>query len=232
MEPRKLVNGLSTISRMRNCCLILMLLVASVAYSQTRQQWRDSLEALSAQLQRTPADIDLRLRKAEANINPGSLDLGGGVGDVREVQGVLEEGDQQDHQRDDGRLALESDEETPQKLRHAGRLFLGLAHALQKMGRRTDTMDQLNTLVEQFPDSAAAYAARAAYETELKLYDVALYDWDEAIRRQPLNADFVVSKADILIGQGRNADARTCLSAGIRRGIPRYALKEWLDKCK
>ena len=86
--------------------------------------------------------------------------------------------------------------------------------------------------MEQFPDSATAYAARAAYETEQKLYDVALYDWDEAIRRQPLNADFVVSKADILIRQNRYADARKELTAAIRRGIPRYALKEWLDKCK
>lgn len=237
MEPRKLVNGLSTISRMRNCCLILMLLVASVAYSQTRQQWRDSLEALSAQLQRTPADIDLRLRKAEANINLEQWDYA-----LAEYGKVL-------HADEHNMAALYFRAYVHTQQRHydlakvdyetflgiVPRHFearLGLAHALQKMGRRTDTMDQLNTLVEQFPDSAAAYAARAAYETELKLYDVALYDWDEAIRRQPLNADFVVSKADILIGQGRNADARTCLSAGIRRGIPRYALKEWLDKCK
>ena len=90
----------------------------------------------------------------------------------------------------------------------------------------------VNRLVQMFPDSADAYAARAAFETEQKLYDIALYDWDEAIRRRPLNEGFVVSKADILITLNRMDEARRCLNAAIRRGIPRYALKEWLDKCK
>ena len=97
---------------------------------------------------------------------------------------------------------------------------------------KTDTIDQLNTLVDQFPDSATANAARAAFETEQQQYDIALFDWDEAIRRQPQNAGFVVSKADILIRQNRHSEARTELMGAIRRGIPRYALKEWLDKCK
>ena len=109
---------------------------------------------------------------------------------------------------------------------------LGLAHVLQKMGRKTDTVDELNRLVQMFPDSADAYAARAAYETELKQYDIALYDWDEAIRRKPLNSGFVVSKADILIKLYRMDEARKELNAAIKRGVPRYALKEWLDKCK
>ena len=100
------------------------------------------------------------------------------------------------------------------------------------MGRKTDTFDELNRIVQMFPDSADAYAARAAFETEQKQYDVALYDWDEAIRRKPLNEGFVVSKADILITLYRMDEARRCLNDAIKRGIPRYALKEWLDKCK
>jgi tetratricopeptide (TPR) repeat protein len=109
---------------------------------------------------------------------------------------------------------------------------LGLAHVLQKLGRKTETTDELNRLIQMFPDSADAYAARAAYETEMKQYDIALYDWDEAIRRKPLKSGFVVSKADILIRLYRMDEARKELNAAIKRGIPRYALKEWLDKCK
>ena len=41
-----------------------------------------------------------------------------------------------------------------------------------------------------------------------------------------------VSKADILIRLYRMDEARKELNAAIKRGIPRYALKEWLDKCK
>ena len=99
------------------------------------------------------------------------------------------------------------------------------------MGRKTDTFDELNRIVQMFPDSADAYAARAAFETEQKLYDIALYDWDEAIRRRPLNDGYVVSKANILITLNLLDEARRELNAAIKRGIPRYALKEWLDKC-
>lgn len=205
--------------------------------AQSRQQWRDSLEVITEQLRRRPADIDLRLRKAEANINLEQWDY------ALAEYGKILHADEQNlaalyfrayvHAQQRHYDLAKVDYETFLGLvPHHFEARLGLAHVLQKMGRKTDAADQLNTLVEQFPDSATAYAARAAYETEQKLYDVALYDWDEAIRRQPLNADFVVSKADILIRQNRYADARKELTAAIRRGIPRYALKEWLDKCK
>ena len=109
---------------------------------------------------------------------------------------------------------------------------LGLARVDELMGRKTDALDEYNPLVQMFPDSADAYAARAAYETELKQYDIALYDWDEAIRRKPLQSGYVVSKADILIFLNRMDEARAELNAAVRRGIPRYALKDWFEKCR
>jgi tetratricopeptide (TPR) repeat protein len=109
---------------------------------------------------------------------------------------------------------------------------LGLAHVLQKMGRKTDTVDELNRIVLLFPDSAQAYAARAAYETELGQYEVALFDWDEALRCQPSNEGYTVSKVDVLIRMNRRKEARETLDALVRKGTPRGALKEWYDQCK
>ena len=109
---------------------------------------------------------------------------------------------------------------------------LGLAHVLQKMGRKTATFDELNRIVQLFPDSADAYAARAVYEMEQQMDDAALYDWDEAIRLQPANVDFVVSKVDILLRQGRRKEAREVLDAVTHHGVPRGMLKEWYDRCK
>jgi tetratricopeptide (TPR) repeat protein len=207
------------------------------ASAQSRSEWRDSLETLTSQLKRTPADVDLRLRKAEANINLEQWDY------ALAEYGKILHADEHNlaalyfrayvHTQQNHYDLARVDYETFLGLqpRHF-EARLGLAHVLQKMGRKTDTIDQLNTLVEQFPDSATAYAARAAFETEQQQYDIALFDWDEAIRRQPQNAGFVVSKADILIRQNRHAEALTELNGAIRRGIPRYALKEWLDKCK
>ena len=109
---------------------------------------------------------------------------------------------------------------------------LGLAHTLQKLGRKTDTFDELNRIVLLFPDSADAYAARAAYEAEQQQYDAAVYDWDEALRRQPENVEYGVSKVDALIRLGRRDEARELLDAIVRRGTPRGALKEWYDQLK
>ena len=67
---------------------------------------------------------------------------------------------------------------------------------------------------------------------ERELYGPALYDWDEALRRQPLNADFVVSKTDVLLRMKRNDEAWATLQEAMSKGVPRAALKEWIDKCK
>jgi len=205
--------------------------------AQTRQQWRDSLEVLNAQIAKDPQNLNLHLLKAEANINLEQWEYA-----LAEYGKILHADEKnlaalffrayihtQQHHYDLARVDYEA------FLRLQPTHFearLGLAHVLQKMGRKTDTIDELNRLVQMFPDSADAYAARAAFETELKQYDLALYDWDEAIRRKPLQSGYVVSKADILIAQYRMDEAREELNAAIKRGVPRYALKEWLDKCR
>ena len=205
--------------------------------AQTRQQWRDSLEVLNAKIGRDPSNLHLHLLKAEANINLEQWDYA--LAEYGKILHVDEKNlaalyfrafvHMQQNHYDLARVDYESFL-LLQPLHFEARL--GLAHVMQKLGRKTEATDELNRLVQMFPDSADAYAARAAYETEQKQYETALYDWDEAIRRKPMNAGFVVSKSDILIRLYRMDEARRELDAAIRRGIPRYALKEWLDKCK
>jgi len=228
-------------ARLFACLVIIItnysLLITNSVSAQTRQQWRDSLEVLNAKIGRDPNNLDLHLLKAEANINLEQWDYA-----LAEYGKILHVDEKnlaalyfrafvhiQQHHLDLARVDYET------FLRLQPQHFearLGLAHVLQKMGRKSDTTDELNRLVQMFPDSADAYAARAAFETEQKLYDIALFDWDEAIRRRPLNEGFVVSKADILINLYRMDEARRELNAAVKRGIPRYALKEWFDKCK
>ena len=209
----------------------------STVSAQTRQEWRDSLETLSANLKQDPNNIDLRLRKAEADIQLEQWDYA-----LAEYGRILR-ADEKNlvalyfrayvHERQkhydlakvdyDAFLAIE-----PVHLEAR----LGLAHVLQKMGRRQDTVDELNRIVQMFPDSADAYAARAAYETEQQQWDVALYDWDEAVRRRPENVDFAISKVDVLLQLGRRGEAKECLDKLVRQGTPRGSLKDWYDKCK
>jgi tetratricopeptide (TPR) repeat protein len=202
---------------MRKLLLSAMLALLSLSASaQTRQEWRDSLTRLNDSIRLKPYDTDLRLRKAAVNIELEQWDYA-----AEEYGRVL--------RIDPKNLAAlyyrayvnttlrrydlaKSDYET--FLTIVPRHFearLGLAMTKRSLGRQVETMDELNLLVQQFPDSAMAYAARANYETELKQYDAALYDWDEAIRLRPGMADFIASKAQVLRAMKRDDEAEALL---------------------
>lgn len=215
----------------------MTLIVAVCAQAQTPREWRDSVSYLIEAIRQNPKSIDLRLKKAEANINLQQWEYA-----VQEYGYVLRLDERnlaalyfrafchsQLKHYDLARVDYEAFL-TLQPLHFES--HLGLAHTLQKLGRQTETLDALNRIVQLFPDSADAYAARAAYETERRLYDVALYDWDEAIRRKQGKVEYVVSKVEILIRQGRCREAREVLDTAVMKGTPRGALKEWYDQCR
>lgn len=216
---------------------IIFHLTFSPVGAQTPQEWRDSVSTLMTQIKKQPKDTDLRLRKAEANINLQQWDYA-----VAEYGNVL--------RIDPSNLAaLYFRAYCHTQLRHYDlaradyesflliqpdhlEAHLGLAHTLQKLGRKADTFDELNRIVQLFPDSADAYAVRAAYEMEQQLYDAAVFDWDEALSRKSGDVDLAVSKVDALIRLGRLKEAREMLDTIVLQGTPRGALKEWYDQLK
>lgn len=109
---------------------------------------------------------------------------------------------------------------------------LGLAYTYIRLKRNVQALDQMNNLVEIFPDSSIVYAARAELEKEMKSYETALYDWDEAIKREPSNTDYIISKAEVLICLDRKREAKELLDFLVRNGIARGSLKELYTKCK
>lgn len=223
---------------MRKLLLSAMLALLSLSASaQTRQEWRDSLTRLNDSIRLKPYDTDLRLRKAAVNIELEQWDYA-----AEEYGRVL--------RIDPKNLAAlyyrayvnttlrrydlaKSDYET--FLTIVPKHFeaqLGLAMIKRKLEHSADALDELNRLVQAFPDSALSYAARAGYEAELKQYDLALYDWDEALKRAPRNKEYQVSKVDVLIAMKRYDEAWRQLEQLMRQGVPKAALKEWIDKCK
>ena len=203
---------------MRKLLLISLFMYGICAQAQTPREWRDSVSVLIEAINKAPKNISLRLLKAEANINLQQWDYA-----VQEYGYVLRLDEQ-------NLAALFFRAFCHTQLRHYDlakfdyetfltiqpehfEAHLGLAHTLQKMGKKTDAFDELNRIVQLFPDSADAYAARAAYETEQKQYEAAVYDWDEALRLQPENVEYAISKVDALIRLGRR-------------------LKQWYDQLK
>ena len=109
---------------------------------------------------------------------------------------------------------------------------LGLAYMFQSSGRRKEALEQLNIVVEQHPEDPEAYVARASYEAELKLYEIALYDWEEAIKRKPANIDYALSYIDLLIISGKNNRAKTELDKLSGRGVATSLLHPFYNRLK
>ena len=217
--------------------LATLLVVISTTRAQTAKSWRDSLMVLNEQIRKYPNSTDLRLRKAAVNI----------------------ELEQWEYAIDEYSRVLELDSKNPAALYYRAyansnirrydlakydyerflsivpkhfEAQLGLAMIKRKLGKKSETLEELNKLIQLFPDSALAFAVRADYERELQQYEPALYDWDEALRLQPENVEYMVSKVDLLISLKRHEEAWDILDAAMKRGVPKAALKEWIDKCK
>lgn len=88
---------------------------------------------------------------------------------------------------------------------------LGLSHTLLKMGRKTEALDQVNTIVEQHPDSAFSYVARASVEQELGMEVPAIYDLEKALEINPADADTMLSLAQLYRKGGQEQKARRIL---------------------
>jgi tetratricopeptide (TPR) repeat protein len=220
--------------------LILLLIAVATTQTttaQTAQQWRDSLTVLNRMIDREPRSTDLRLRKAAVNIQLGQWDYA--IDEYGKV--LMIEPDNPaalyyrayclTNQRQYA-MARSDYEAFLRKMPTHMEARLGLATVYARMGRVTDARDQYNQMVEMFRDSVVCYVARAVFETSQQQYDVALYDWDEAISRQPQNVDYVASKVDLLLKLERRKEALEELEKALQRGVPRGVLKEWIDKCQ
>ena len=109
---------------------------------------------------------------------------------------------------------------------------LGLIYTLTCLKKHNDALDQANILIELFPDSSEAFAARAGVEEDMNAFELALYDLDQAIRLSPTESEYIIAKAEILIHLNRKQEAKTLLQAALKRGIPRESLLAIMARCR
>ena len=207
-------------------------LLVTPASSQSSPNWRDSLNAVNKQIAQSPYSADLHFRKAAINLQLEQWEYA-----VEEYKLILRHDDQNltalfyrayayTHLR---RYDLARNDYNDILLRVPSHMEarLGLAYVCQQMGKRNDALDLLNLVVEQHPDSVAGYVARAALETDMKQYEAALYDWEQAMRLAPDNTDYHLSYVDVLIRLGRKEQARRELQQLEGRGASRSALHQY-----
>ena len=188
------------------------------------QNWRDTLTVLNKQIAQSGWSSDLHLRKANANLQ------------LKQWQ----------YAADEYGLVLQHEAHNPAALfyrayayTHLRRFDLArndlndlLIMLPQQLGRKQEALDHLNQAIQQCPDSAVAYAARANLERDMKQDEAALYDWQKAEELSPRDPTYVVSHVDLLLVLERRKEARRVLDAAVKRGIPRGMLIEWYAKCK
>lgn len=216
--------------------LSLLLCLPSLA-QEDRKALRDSLKLAMEQLSYHPDSVDLRLRKAAWNMQLGEWQYAkdeydwviGHHPDNLAARYYRAYANTQLRRYNFARLDYET------VLRVVPGNFdarLGLALLNQKDHHYTEAMDGVNMLVSSYPDSATAWAARAGIERERDMKELAVYDYGEALRREPDNRDWLLARADLLIALRRYEEARKDLDRLVEIGVARGELREMYRKAK
>lgn len=214
-----------------------LLLGLSAQAQEDRKALRDSLKQAMEELSYHPDSVELRLRKAAWNMQLG------------EWQYAKDEYDWVISHHPDNLAARYYRAYANTQLRryNFARLDyenvlrvvpgnfdarLGLALLNQKDHHYTEAMDGMNLLVSSYPDSATAWAARAGIEKERDMKELAVYDYGEALCREPDNRDWLLARADLLIALRRYEEARKDLDRLVEIGVAMGELREMYRKAK
>lgn len=227
----------------KNIALVAALAFSMAASAQvpneelSREALRDSLAQATEILAYHPDSIDLRLRKAAWNIQLKQWDYA--KDDLDKVLFL-------DNQNIAGLFYRAYVNEQLHRYNFARQDYtnlltlvpgnfeaqLGLALLNQKDRHFTEAYDGINRLVQQFPDKAEAYAARAGIEKERGMLELSEMDFSEAIRLDPSNKDYRLNRADLRITLGNNKDARQDLKELERMGVPFSAMRHLYKRMK
>lgn len=225
-------------SEKRIIALLFLSLTMTLSVSaQSHQDLRDSLAKASEALAFHQDSIDLRLKKAAWNI------------ELRQWEYAKDDYDKVLFFQPDNLAALYYRAFVNEKLGryNFARLDyenllklvpgnfeaqLGLALLNEKDHRKTEAMDLMNRIVNQYPDSAVAYAARAGMEKDRGQLELAEYDFSEAIKRSPANVDYLLGRADVYLLENKKRKAIGDLKELERLGVSRVELLELYKRAR
>lgn len=109
---------------------------------------------------------------------------------------------------------------------------LGLALLNEKDKHYTEAYDGINNLIEQYPDSAIAYAARGGIEKERGMLELADYDFLQAILRDSSNKDYWLNRIDVLITLKRDHEALDCINHLSKLGVSSGELRDFYGRLR
>ncbi|WP_231371343.1 tetratricopeptide repeat protein [Hoylesella pleuritidis] len=217
---------------------LLFLLFFSLPLSaQTNRVLRDSLATASERVAYHPDSIDLRLRKASWNIMLEQWSFARDEYDyilLREPDNIAALYYRAFVNEKLGRLnfARLDYENLLKRVPGNFEAQLGLALLNEKDHHYTEAFNQINQLIDQFPNNPIAYAARAGIEKERKMYELAEYDYGEAIKRDITNIDYILNRSDVRYLLSDYVGAREDLDRVVNLGISRANLRKYYNRLK
>ena len=93
-------------------------------------------------------------------------------------------------------------------------------------------LDEMNLLIEEYPEDVSILKMRANIYLEQDKKEVALFDLETASRLAPSDADIFVMEGDIYLQMKEKGKARKLYEKAIELGVPRMELQEKLKECK
>ena len=206
-------------------------------HAQSNQALRDSLAKATEALAYNPDSIDLRLKKAAWNIqlvqwNYAKDDLDKVLFlDNTNIAGLFYRAfvNEKLYRYNFARLDYQN---LLVLVPGNFQAQLGLALLNQKDKHYTEAYDGINNLIEQYPDSALAYAARGGMEKEKGQLELAVYDYGKAHELEPDNLDYLWNHADILFSLGKWSEGQVDLEKLRTLGVPQGQLRDFLHRRK
>lgn len=113
---------------------------------------------------------------------------------------------------------------------YSGRL--GLAMLEQQEQKYPEALALIQALMNDHPEDAVLYMARADIEREMGHTDLALIDLDEAIRIDDQLADAYLLRGDVWLMMKKKEAAKADFSKAMELGIPQNQLRERLKACQ
>jgi len=222
---------------MKNSIIVIFLLCSLGVSAQSPKELRDSLAVAAENLAYHPDSIDLRLKKASWNLQLEQWEYA-----RSEYDYVLK--------LDNCNIAAlyyraYANEKLGRykfaRLDYQNLLTivpgnfeasLGLALLNQKDKHYTEALDLLNSLCDHYPGRSEGFAARAGVEVERKMFELAEYDYSQALTIEPSNTDYLLSRVDVRIKLNRKADAKKDLDRLVKLGISKPSLSEFYKLTK
>lgn len=108
---------------------------------------------------------------------------------------------------------------------------LGLALLNQKQNRLQEATEQIGMLVKEYPDNVSYYLARADVLAGRDLCELALLDYESALKLDPADPYIYVARAEVYLQMKRRRNARHDLDTAVAMGVAKGTLADLYRQC-